>query len=86
MKTLQLKKISKRLGVWALIVTALLLIPFLGRFPWTMSDFVFAGVVLFGCAASYELITGNMKNKRQRIAVAVAVLTILLLIWAWAVA
>lgn len=86
MTTKQTNTITHRLIVWALIVTAILLIPYLGKFPWTISDFIFAGVVLYGCAAAYEIVTGNMKNKTHKIAVGFSAVIIVLLIWAWAVA
>ena len=71
MTTKQTNPFTKRLTVWALIVTAILLIPYLGKFPWTASDFIFSGVVLFGSAAVYEFTTKNMGSKTHRIAVAV---------------
>ena len=85
MKTKQ-KNIIKRLSYWALIVVAILLIPYIGGFPWTISDFIFAGVVLYGCAAFYELLTRNMANKTHRMTVGAAVALIILLIWGWALA
>ncbi len=78
-------KTLKRLGVWALVVAAILAIPFFGKWPWTSSDFIFAGTVLFGAATLFELVTSQMKNKTHRIVVGVGVLGLVLLIWAWAV-
>jgi predicted PurR-regulated permease PerM len=86
MKTKQTNNLVKRLGYWALIVIAILLIPYVGGFPWTLSDFIFAGIVLYGCAAVYELLTKQMANKTHRIAVGAVVVLLLLLIWGWAVA
>ena len=86
MKTKNSKKIKKRLSVWALVVVVILTIPLLARAPWTLGDFVFVGVVLFGLATGYELITKNMRNDMHRAAVGFAAVVVLLLIWAWAVA
>ncbi len=86
MKIQRTKNITKRFLVWALIVSAILMIPVLANFPWTARDFIFAGVVLYGSAATYELLTRNLSDKTQKIAVGFAVLMVVLLIWAWAVA
>ena len=82
---MQNKNIVKRLGVWAGIVAAILMIPLLTNAPWTTGDFVFAGVVLFGAASAYEFATRNVADKHRRMAVAAAVLFVVMLIWAWAV-
>ena len=84
MKTKQTKNIKKRLSVWIFVVAAILMIPFSAKAPWTGSDFVFASIVLLGCATAYELITKNMQNKIHRIAVAIAVLFLIALVIAWA--
>lgn len=81
-----MQKTTKRLSVWALVVAAILMIPLLAKAPWTVGDFVFAGVVLFGAAALYELVTKNLSSKNHRIAVGLGVLAVVVLIWAWAVA
>ena len=78
--------VAKRLGVWALVVALILLIPLVGQAPWTLMDFIFSGVVLFGLATSYEVVTQHMIKRTHRIATGIIVLFILMLIWAWAVA
>jgi hypothetical protein len=78
--------ITKRMSVWALVVAAILLIPYLGNAPWTTMDYVFASVVLLSSASSYEIITERMKDKIHRIGVGIAVLAVVVLIWGWAVA
>jgi hypothetical protein len=72
--------------MWAVVVAAVLMIPLLAKAPWTGSDFVFAGVVLFGLAIAYELITKNMTNPKHRIAVGVGAFFVIVLIQAWAAA
>jgi hypothetical protein len=81
-----MQKTLKRLSGWALIVAAILMIPLVGKAPWTAGDFIFAGVVLFGSATIYELVTRTMNNPKHCIAVGAAVLTVVFLIWGWAVA
>jgi hypothetical protein len=83
--TITKRNSTKRLSIWACVVAAILMIPYVAKFPWTGSDFVFAGVVLFGCASVYELTTRNMKDRNDRIMVAIAVLTVLIFIWGLAV-
>jgi hypothetical protein len=82
--TISQRNISKRLGIWALVVAGILMIPFVAKFPWTGRDFTFAGIVLFVCAAVYEFTTKNMKNKIYRAAVAIAILAFIVLVIAWA--
>ena len=80
------KDIQKRLSVWAALVAAVLMIPLVGRFPWTIGDYVFACVVLFGAATAYELTTKNMANRNHRLLVGAAAVVMVMLIWVWAVA
>lgn len=75
---------TKRLGIWALVVAAILAIPLVLRMPWTGSDFIFAGVVLFACAAVYEFLTRNMKTNASKIAIAIAILFFIFLVIGWA--
>lgn len=80
------RNVIKRLGVWAVVVAAVLMIPLLTNAPWTGSDFVFAGIVLSACATVYELATKNMSDFKQRAAVAAAVLFFIFLVMGWAAA
>lgn len=80
------KKLTKRLAIWALLVTGLLMIPLLGNAPWTGGDFIFAGTVLFGAALGYELATRNMEDSNKRLIIAAATLAMVMFIWALAVA
>ena len=57
------------------------MIPVLGKWPWTVGDFVFGGVVLFGAAAIYELVARRLGKIAYRAAVGLAVATALLLVW-----
>ncbi len=77
---------SKRLGMWAGIVAILMLIPlvamqFTSEMRWTLSDFVFMAVILFGAAAVYELVAKRLSNGWYRAAVGVAVVTSVALVW-----
>ncbi len=64
----------------------LLLIPFIAmqftaEVAWTLSDFIIAGILLFGTGLTYTFITGKSKNFAYRIAIGFALFSGLLLIW-----
>lgn len=80
-KEYNMQSTIKRLAVWAVIVAVVLMMPYLAKWPWTPSDFVFGAVVLFGSATVYELATRNMSNKNHRIAIGIAVCLVLAVIW-----
>lgn len=66
----------------ALGAAAILLIPLLGRWPWTLGDFVIMGALLFGTGLAYALIAWKVGNKNHRIAIGIALLAALVLAWA----
>lgn len=71
----------------ALVTAFLLLIPlvamqFTQEVVWTFSDFVFAGVLLFGTGLTYVLIARKWNNTMYRMGVGVGVAAGLLLVWA----
>jgi hypothetical protein len=65
----------------ALVTACVLLLPLLAGAPWTLSDFVAAGVLLFGTGLAYELISRNGSAIEYRAAVGIACATALLLVW-----
>jgi hypothetical protein len=72
---------NKRLiGILA-AAALLLLIPFLADAPWSLFDFVLAGVLLFGAGLVFEMILRTIKKFEHRIAISAVVLAALLLIW-----
>lgn len=71
----------------ALATVLLLLIPlvamqFTQEVVWTLSDFVVAGILLFGTGLTYVLVARQGGNTTYRVAVGVAVAAGLLLVWA----
>jgi hypothetical protein len=48
--------LNKRLICMGVVVCCLLMIPWFGRFPWTPSDYIFAGVLLSGTCLALELL------------------------------
>lgn len=73
---------NKRFIGILLAATGLLLIPLIARFPWSRSDFVIAGVLLFGTGVVIELILRNVTKTAYRIALCSAVLFLLFIVWA----
>jgi hypothetical protein len=72
---------NKRLiGILA-AAALLLLIPFLADAPWSVFDFVLAGVLLFGAGLVFEMILRTIKKFEHRIAISAVVLAALLLVW-----
>ncbi|WP_426490354.1 hypothetical protein [Hymenobacter sp. 102] len=77
----------KPLSLVAAVTGFLLLVPlvamqFTAEVNWTLSDFVFAAVVLFGAGATFVLIARAATNNTYRLAAGVAVLAGLMLVWA----
>lgn len=63
-------------------MTGLILsIPLILQFPWTISDFVVMGALIFGMGSIF-IFTARRVNKKNRLIVSLVVLTIFLLIWA----
>ena len=81
-----MQNITRRLIVWAVVVALILLIPlvamqFTSEVNWTLSDFVFAGVLLFGTGLTYELVARKAGGIAYRAAVGVALAAAFLLVW-----
>lgn len=73
--------------IWLALATGLLLlIPFIAmqfteEVVWTLSDFIFAGILIFGTGLAYKLITRKSGSLVYRIAIGFALFTGLFLIW-----
>lgn len=65
----------------ALATAFILLIPLLARWPWTLSDFVFAGVLIFGTGLTLVLVARKADNIAYRAAGGVALAAAFLLVW-----
>ncbi|WP_069132144.1 hypothetical protein [Rhodohalobacter halophilus] len=77
---------KKSIAILFLFTTALLLIPFTAMqfskdVVWSLSDFIIAGILIFGTGLSYILITNLFKSSTFRIAVGFSLLSGLFLIW-----
>jgi len=82
---------TKNLGAWRLArwsaIAALLLLPtiamrFTDEVAWTASDFAFAGVLLVGAGALYEIVTLAARRPAHRMLIGAALVGVVALIWA----
>lgn len=76
----------KRLIIILITAAILLLLPliamqFTNEVNWTLSDFVVAGVLLFGTGLLCELVMSKIASIKNRIAICVALLLLLILVW-----
>lgn len=72
--------IQKNIFRIALGTAGILTIPLLASWPWTLSDFVIMGILIFGTGLAYELITKRV-DKKYRVAIGVALAVAFLLVW-----
>lgn len=61
---------------------AILTIPLLAKWPWTLSDFIIMGVLLFGTGLLLSFAFSKVKNFNQRIIIGCIILLAFFLIWA----
>jgi len=69
-----------RIVRWS-VPAGLLTVPLIAHFPWTGSDYVVMGVLLFGSVGLYEAIAQASRSLVYRAAAGVAVATSFLLVW-----
>ena len=79
-------KQNKRLIGILITVTLLLMVPliamqFTNEVNWTLSDFIVAGVLLYGTGLLCELVIRKVTKIKHRIAICAALLVLLLLTW-----
>jgi hypothetical protein len=64
----------------ALGTGAVLLIPLIAQWPWTLGDFILMGVLLFGAGSTFVFLV--RKLPKHRLTIGIVVLAALLYIWA----
>ena len=72
--------VSWRLIGWAIPI-GLLTIPLINKWPWTLSDFIFAGVMFAIVGGTLELAIRASGNTSYRLGAAVAIGTAFLTVW-----
>ncbi len=60
----------------------ILLVPLLMKWPWTVSDFVISGVLIFGTGIAIEVVKMKVKSTTHRVVIIVAIVAAFLLVWA----
>ena len=63
-------------------IAGILLLPFITRAPWTLSDYIIMGILLLGTGAALELVMRIVTKKQHRVALVIAILAALFLTWA----
>ncbi len=66
----------------ALLLLPLVAMRFTDEVKWDLADFVFAGALVIGVGASYELAIRKTGDRAYRAAVAIALATAFVLVWA----
>lgn len=80
------RNLTRSIAYLALATGLLLLIPFIAmqfsdEVVWTLSDFIFAGTLIFGTGIAYKLITRKSDELVYRVAIGFALFTGFFLIW-----
>lgn len=64
----------------AIGTAALLMIPLLAKFPWTLSDFIVMGIMLFVTGFMLDLVI----RKAGKYRISAVIVIVLLFVWLWA--
>lgn len=81
------KQLTQSITWLAIVTVAILIIPliameFTNEVVWTLSDFIFAGTLIFGTELTYKIVTKESEKITYRAAVGTALVTGFILIWA----
>ena len=81
-----MKIIKKRLIVWAVVITLILMVPlvamqFTDEINWNLFDFVVMGAVLMGFGIAYELVARKSAKTIYRVALGIGLAGAFLLFW-----
>ncbi len=74
----------RKIGIWALLIVLILSIPYIAKAPWTGSDYLFAGIVLFALAFIFEYVTRNTTNIYYKVLVGWGLMVCIALLIGWA--
>jgi hypothetical protein len=65
-----------------LAVVVILLVPYVLNAPWTISDYIIAGILLLSTGFIFETVTSRVNNPRKKIIAGMGVLLVAAYIWA----
>lgn len=69
-------------GIAAVLLAPLVAMQFTAEVAWDAFDFAFAGVLLIGAGALFELAAWKAKRPAARLAIGAALAAVVLLVWA----
>lgn len=72
---------NKRIYI-ALLIIGILLLPYVLNAPWTLFDYVVAGILLCTTAVVFEIVTSRITTQKKKIIAGVSVILIAIYIWA----
>ena len=64
-----------------LLSIPLIAMQFTNEVNWTLSDFIVAGILLFGTGIAIEVIARNIKDRKTKIGVLIALSILFFLVW-----
>jgi len=64
-----------------ILLVPLIAMQFTNEVKWELSDFIIAGILLFGTGLMLEMFMRKIKNKKNRIALIVILVALLILTW-----
>lgn len=77
----QPRNTRRNLGVLLLVTAGILMIPLVANWPWTLSDYIVMGGLIFGTGLIYELIARTLTTKSHSTIVAIVLFVAFILIW-----
>ncbi|MDX1535809.1 MAG: hypothetical protein R3346_03555 [Candidatus Spechtbacterales bacterium] len=70
------------MGFYLVVIVGALLIPLLTKAPWTLGDFIVAGVLLVIFSLFYEFARAKISNPKSLIITSIFLVIVFLYIWA----
>lgn len=64
------------------VIVLILLLPLVTNAPWTLSDYIIGGIILFVTGLAIDTALTNIKNRRKMILTVTGVLLVTVYIWA----
>lgn len=65
-----------------LAIVCILALPYIFNAPWTLFDYIVAGILLCATAVVFEIVTSRITTQKKKIIAGVSVILIAIYIWA----